>query len=103
MTAGSEYAHSALPSGDYLDRARPGEHTAAFVDAEDKPTHDPAKAVGGQIVDYDATATPKRRTWFRVEEVEISWLPMTESAFLLWVLVLLVAVWLGIGLALGLF
>jgi hypothetical protein len=38
---------------------------------------------------------------FRVEEVEISWLPVSESAFLLWVLALLVVIWLGIGVALG--
>jgi hypothetical protein len=43
-----------------------------------------------------------RRIWFRVEQVEINWLPVGESAFLLWVLVLLLAVWLGIGAALGL-
>jgi hypothetical protein len=49
--------------------------------------------------------TPKvapRRIWFRVEQVEISWLPVGEAAFLLWVLVLLLAAWLGIGWALGL-
>ena len=46
---------------------------------------------------------PARRTWFRIEEVEIRWLPVGEVAFLLWVLILLLAVWLGIGLALGLF
>jgi hypothetical protein len=40
--------------------------------------------------------------WFRVEEVEIRWLPVGEVAFLLWVLVALIAVWLGIGVALGL-
>jgi hypothetical protein len=44
---------------------------------------------------------PVKRVWFRVEEVEISWLPVSESAFLLWVLVLLLAVWFGIGAALG--
>lgn len=43
-----------------------------------------------------------RRVWVRVEEVEISWLPVGEAAFLLWVLVLLLACWLGVGLALGL-
>jgi hypothetical protein len=43
-----------------------------------------------------------QRLWFRVEEVEIRWLPCGEAAFLLWVLVALVAVWLGIGVALGL-
>ena len=41
--------------------------------------------------------------WFRVEQVEIRWLPVGEAAFLLWVLVLLLAVWFGIGFALGLF
>ena len=41
------------------------------------------------------------RAWFRIEEVEISWLPVRESAFLLWVLVLLLGVWFGIGAALG--
>jgi hypothetical protein len=45
---------------------------------------------------------PERLVSFRVEEVEVSWLPIRESAFLLWVLVLLVGLWLGIGWALGL-
>jgi hypothetical protein len=46
-------------------------------------------------------STRTRRVWFRIEEVEISWLPVGESAFLLWVLVLLLGVWFGIGAALG--
>jgi hypothetical protein len=45
---------------------------------------------------------PEPRVWLRIEEVELAWLPISESAFLLWVLVLLLAVWLGIGVALGL-
>jgi hypothetical protein len=57
------------------------------VDADRKPTA--------------AKAAPDR-VWFRVEQVEIRWLPVSESAFLLWVLVLLLVVWLGIGVALGL-
>ena len=73
-----------------------------FVDADGKPTDDPARAVSGEIVDHDADSKPVRRTWFRLEQVEIRWLPVSESAFLLWVLVLLLAVWLGIGVALGL-
>ena len=52
------------------------------------------------------TAHPRsqseRRFTFRIEQVEISWLPVSEAAFLLWVLVLLVAVWCGIVVALGL-
>jgi hypothetical protein len=43
-----------------------------------------------------------RRAWFRVEQVEISWLPVGEAAFLLWVLVLLLGVWFGVVVALGL-
>jgi hypothetical protein len=74
----------------------------SYVDAEGQPTDDPARAVRGEIVDYDSRSKPVRRTWFRLEQVEIKWLPVSESAFLLWVLVLLVAVWIGIGVALGL-
>lgn len=50
----------------------------------------------------DATPAPVRRAWFRIEQVEISWLPVGEAAFLLWVLVLLLGVWFGIVFALGL-
>lgn len=49
-----------------------------------------------------ATKAAPQRIWFRVEQVEIRWLPVSESAFLLWVLILLLVVWLGIGVALGL-
>jgi hypothetical protein len=48
------------------------------------------------------TKAAPRRIWFRVEQVEINWLPVSESAFLLWVLALLLVTWLGIGVALGL-
>jgi hypothetical protein len=40
--------------------------------------------------------------WVRIEQVEVSWLPVSESAFLLWELELLIAVWFGVGAALGL-
>jgi hypothetical protein len=77
-------------------------HVKTFVDADGEPTDDPGRAVRGELVEYDAESKPVRRTWFRFEQVEIRWLPVSESAFLLWVLVLLLAVWLGIGVALGL-
>jgi hypothetical protein len=48
------------------------------------------------------TKAAPRRVWYRVEQVEINWLPISESAFLLWVLALLLVTWLGIGAALGL-
>jgi hypothetical protein len=49
-----------------------------------------------------AEAKRVKYVWVRIEQVEISWLPVSESAFLLWVLVLLLAVWFGVGVALGL-
>ena len=74
----------------------------SFVDAERRPTDDARRAVRGELVEYDAKTKRARRSWFHIEQVEISWLPVGEAAFLLWVLVLLLAVWLGIGVALGL-
>lgn len=41
-----------------------------------------------------------RRIWFYVEEVELKWLPIGETAFLLWVLAFLVLVWLAVALVL---
>ena len=49
-----------------------------------------------------AEAKRVKYVWVRIEQVELSWLPVSESAFLLWVLVLLLAAWLGLGGALGL-
>lgn len=66
------------------------------------PTEDPHSAVRGELVEFDPSPRRAQRTWFRLEQVEISWLPVSESAFLLWVLVLLLAVWLGIAVAVGL-
>jgi hypothetical protein len=57
------------------------------------------------MTDEELTSTKEARDLrisFRVEQVEISWLPVSEASFLLWVLVLLLALWLGIGVALGL-
>lgn len=59
-------------------------HAASLVDAEGSPIDDQPEA------------------WYRIEQVEINWLPVSESAFLLWVLAFLIVVWLGIGVALGL-
>jgi hypothetical protein len=50
----------------------------------------------------ETRTTPLRRVWVRIEEVEISWLPIGESAFLLWVLALLLLAWFGICAGLGL-
>jgi hypothetical protein len=72
-----------------------------YVDADGKPTDDPRQAVRGEILEREGDGSP-RRTWFLLDEVEIKWLPMSEGAFLLWVLVALVAVWVGIAVLLRL-
>jgi hypothetical protein len=50
----------------------------------------------------EQTTAAERRVWFRVEEVEISWLPVGEAAFLLWVLAAVLVAWVLVGVALGL-
>ena len=72
----------------------------AYTDANGHATDDPAAAVEGEIVDYDAHGAPTRRTRFFLTERELPWLPVSEPAFLLWVLVALMAVWVVIGLVL---
>jgi hypothetical protein len=74
--------------------------TAAYVDADGRPTDDPEAAIGGEIVERDAHGRLRRRTRFVLAEPEIRWLPISESAFLLWVLVVLMLVWLAIGVVL---
>jgi hypothetical protein len=73
-----------------------------YFDAEGNRTEDPAQAVRGEVVERDPKAGRTRRTWFLVKEVEIKWLPVSESAFLLWVLLALALIWVLIGLAFGL-
>jgi hypothetical protein len=40
----------------------------------------------------------RRRIWFHVEEVELKWLRISETAFLLWVLAGLVLAWVIVAL-----
>jgi hypothetical protein len=72
-----------------------------LLDEHGRPTDDPARAVRGEIVGVDS-AGRIRRAWFFTSQVKLDWLPVNESAFLLWVLVGLLGVWLLIGLAFGL-
>jgi hypothetical protein len=74
----------------------------AYFDAEGNRTEDPARAVRGEVVEHDAEKGRTRRTWFLLKDVEIKWLPVSESAFLLWVLLGMVLVWVAIGVGLGL-
>ena len=73
----------------------------AYFDAEGNRTDDPAQAVRGEVVERDAKGRT-RRMWFIVEEVQIKWLPVSESAFLLWVLLSLLLIWVLIGIFFGL-
>jgi len=79
---------------------KPSARTVVYLDADGAVVTDPARAVRGEIVEGDGSGNPRSRVWFRIEEVELEWLPVRESAFLLWVLAFLAAVWLVIGLVL---
>ncbi len=49
---------------------------------------------------YDEHGIPRRRTLFVLTQRELPWLPVGEAAFLLWVLVVLMLIWLAVGLVL---
>jgi hypothetical protein len=70
---------------------------AQYLDHKGHPTDNPAAAVRGELVEYDSRGRPVRRTRFFMAERELPWLPVSEPAFLLWVLALFVVVWLFIG------
>lgn len=82
-------------------RDGPGK-TVVYVDADGRATEDPAHAVSGEIAEYDDHGRRLRRTRFFLDRSDIPWLPVSEQAFLLWVLAGLVLVWAGIGLVLTL-
>jgi hypothetical protein len=71
-----------------------------YKDAEGQATDDPAAAASGEIVEYDDHALPRRRTRFFMTGREMPWLPVSEPAFLLWVLIVLMVIWLVVGLVL---
>ena len=74
-----------------------------YTDADGHPTDDPAIAVRGEVTEYDPHGALRRLTRFSVRESRApSWLPVSEAAFLLWVLAALIVAWLVVGLILGL-
>jgi hypothetical protein len=83
-------------------RRLPEAHAFAYTDAQGLPTDDPALAVRGEITEFDDHGRPRRRTWFFLEEKAPRWLPVSEPAFLLWILVAFIVAWLVVGLILGL-
>jgi hypothetical protein len=74
---------------------------SAYFDAEGNRTENPAEAVRGELVEHDPRTGRATRTRFLFKEVEIKWLPVRESAFLLWVLLGLLLAWVLIGFAFG--
>ena len=53
---------------------------------------------GSENVEQRRPAEAPRRVWFHFEEVELKWLRISETAFLLWVLAGLVLAWLVVAL-----
>ena len=80
----------------------PGQKKVYYVDTDNRRTDDPDQAVGGEIAEYDGHGRVLRRTRFFLDRSEIPWLPVGESAFLLWVAAALVLVWVCIGVVLSL-
>lgn len=57
----------------------------------------------GEVTELDPHGAPRRFTrFFVLEQKALPWLPVSEAAFLLWVLVGLIVAWLVVGLILGL-
>ena len=82
-------------------RGRLRGRTVIYRDGEGQPTSDPAAAVSGEVVEVDVEGRRVRRFRFFLERGEVPWLPVSEPAFLLWVLAALVIVWVGIAAYLG--
>jgi hypothetical protein len=83
------------------DRTGSAPRTAArYVDADGRPTEDPAAAVAGEVVHRDVHGRLQRTRFFLTSREMPSWIPVGEAAFLLWVLVALFAAWVVIGLLL---
>jgi len=67
-----------------------------YRDAEGRETDDPSEAVQGEILVY-GHARPVRRIRFFLDRKELPWLPVSEPALLLWVLVGLFFIWSGVA------
>jgi hypothetical protein len=78
------------------------EPRVAYTDAHGNPTDDPAAAVSGEITEFDDHGRARRRTKFFLDDDALPWLPVSEAAFLVWVLAALIVGWLVLGLILGL-
>jgi hypothetical protein len=80
-----------------MRRREATERIVRYRDRDGVPTSNPSEAATGEVVHYDIDGTPIRRTRFFLQREELPWLPVTEPAFLLWVLVALGVVWIGVA------
>ena len=60
---------------------------------------DPRRPFAGETVAYDEHGIAPAPDILRPQPARASWLPVSEPAFLLWVLVALMLIWLGVGVA----
>ena len=74
----------------------------SYRDAHGGSTDRPEDAVSGEVAEYDDHGQVLRRTRFFLDRSELPWLPVGETAFLLWVLAALVLVWVAIAVVLQL-
>ena len=74
-----------------------------LYDADGRLTTDPAGAVRGEVVELDENERIAHRSRFQIEWIEIKWLPVSEPAFLLWVLAAFVLVWIAVAVWLTVF
>jgi len=79
-----------------------GRKRVSYLDSDNERTDDPDRAVGGEVAEYDDHGRVLRRTRFFLDRSELPWLPVGESAFLLWVAAALVLVWICIAIVLSL-
>jgi hypothetical protein len=76
---------------------RSSERAVSHRESRGRPTGDPVDAASGERVELQDHGRRAPRLRLFLAREELPWLPVSEPAFLLWVLVLLVFVWLGIA------
>jgi len=102
MSTGPRYTFSVRRRPAPGAPARTRDRATRLYDGAGELTTDPRRAVRGEVIEQDAEGAP-RRTWFLIEQVELKWLPISESAFLIWVLALFVTAWVIVALVLRIF
>jgi hypothetical protein len=85
-----------------MPRTRSDRQDLVLRDAAGRPTTNPADAASGEVIELRKHGGVRRRGFFLTRE-ELPWLPVGESAFLLWVFAALLLTWVVIGIALLLF